>query len=274
MCYIIQYIINNLIYRGMKVKMLSVVCAAAALSLAGAEKLQRKLFERVKTITGLNIVEAYGCTEMSPIVAINISSSLFTLGKESGPYGSIGVPMPGIAVKIIDPDTGAELGENEQGLLHCKGASVMIGYLDDPEATANAITPDGYYNTNDIATVDRNGCIRIVGRMTRFSKIAGEMVPHEMIERKLEELGHLDNMVAVAARPDERKGEQLVVFYTKEAQFDKTELLQKMRNAGLPNLWIPRADCFFEIDALPMLGNGKKDLKRIQQMGRELAPAD
>ena len=244
------------------------------LVIAGAEKLQKKLFERVKTITGLNIVEAYGATEMSPIVSINISSSLFTLGKESGPYGSIGVPMPGVAVRIIDPETGEELGENEQGLLYCKGATVMLGYLDDPEATSKAITPDGYYNTNDIATVDRNGCIRIVGRMTRFSKIAGEMVPHEMIERKLEELGHLDNMVAVAARPDERKGEQLVVFYTKEAQFDKIELLQKMRNAGLPNLWIPRADCFFEIDALPMLGNGKKDLKRIQQMGRELAQAD
>ena len=241
------------------------------LVIAGAEKLQRKLFERVKTITGLNIVEAYGCTEMSPIVAINISSSLFTLGKESGPYGSIGVPMPGIAVKIIDPDTGEELGENEQGLLHCKGASVMIGYLDDPEATSKAITPDGYYNTNDIATVDRNGCIRIVGRMTRFSKIAGEMVPHEMIERRIEELGHLDNLVAVAARPDERKGEQLVVFYAQEAKFDIAELLKKMRESGLPNLWIPRADCFFEVEAIPMLGNGKKDLKKVQAMAKELS---
>ena len=226
--------------------------------IAGAEKLQRKLFERVKTITGLNIVEAYGCTEMSPIVAINISSSLFTLGKESGPYGSIGVPMPGIAVKIIDPETGAELGENEQGLLHCKGASVMIGYLDDPEATAQAITPDGYYNTNDIATVDRNGCIRIV-------------VPHEMIERRIEELAHLDNLVAVAARPEERKGEQLVVFYAREAVFDIAELLKKMRESGLPNLWIPRADCFFEVDAIPMLGNGKKDLKRVKAMAKEIS---
>ena len=242
------------------------------LVIAGAEKLQRKLFERVKTITGLNIVEAYGCTEMSPIVSINISSSLFTLGKESGPYGSIGVPMPGVAVRVIDPDTGAELGENEQGLLYCKGASVMLGYLDDPEATAKAITPDGYYNTNDIATVDRNGCIRIVGRMSRFSKIAGEMVPHEMIERRIEELGHLDNQVAVAARPDERKGEQLVVFYVTGAKIDIPDLLKKMRDAGLPNLWIPRADCFFEIDAIPMLGNGKKDLKKVQAMGRELAP--
>ncbi|MBE6380209.1 MAG: hypothetical protein E7047_04700 [Lentisphaerae bacterium] len=241
------------------------------LVIAGAEKLQRKLFERVKTITGLNIVEAYGCTEMSPIVSINISSSLFTLGKESGPYGSIGVPMPGIAVRIIDPESGEELGENEQGLLYCKGASVMLGYLDDEEATRKAITPDGYYNTNDIATVDRNGCIRIVGRMTRFSKIAGEMVPHEMIERRMEELAHLDNMVAVAGRPDERKGEQLVVFYDRSAEFDKSELLKKMRESGLPNLWIPRADAFFAVEAIPMLGNGKKDLKKIQQMARDLS---
>ena len=147
----------------------------------------------------------------------------------------------------------------------------MIGYLDDPEATAKAITPDGYYNTNDIATVDRNGCIRIVGRMTRFSKIAGEMVPHEMIERRIEELGHLDNLVAVAARPDERKGEQLVVFYAREAEFDIAELLKKMRESGLPNLWIPRADCFFEVDAIPMLGNGKKDLKKIQAIAKKLS---
>ncbi len=241
------------------------------LVITGAEKLQKKLFEKVKEITGLNIVEAYGATEMSPIVSINISSSLFTLGKESGPYGSVGVPMPGIAVRIIDPDSGKELGENEQGLLHCKGASVMLGYLGDAKATGEVITPDGYYNTGDMATVDRNGCIRIVGRMNRFSKIAGEMVPHEMIERKIEELGHLDNMVAVAARPDEKRGEELVVFYTREAQFEVKELLQKLRDAKLPNLWIPRADCFLAIDELPMLGNGKKDLKKIQQMGRESA---
>ena len=107
--------------------------------------------------------------------------------------------------------------------------------------------------------------------MSRFSKIAGEMVPHEMIERRIEELGHLDNMVAVASCPDERKGEQLVVFYAAEAQFDIAELLKMMRDSGLPNLWIPRADAFIKVDQIPMLGNGKKDLKRIQSLAKELS---
>ncbi|MBE6369887.1 MAG: hypothetical protein E7056_07005 [Lentisphaerae bacterium] len=239
------------------------------LVVTGAEKLQRKLFEQVKTMTGLNIVEAYGATEMSPVVSINISSSLFTLGKESGPYGSVGVPMPGIAVKTVDPESGATLDENEAGLLYCKGASVMLGYLDDPEATAKVITPDGYYNTNDIATIDRDGCIRIIGRVSRFSKIGGEMVPHEMIERRIEELGHLDNQVAVASRPDERRGEQLVVLYAADAVIDVKDLLEKMRRSDMPNLWIPRADAFRKVDAIPMLGNGKKDLKAIQRIAEE-----
>ncbi len=244
--------------------------ASLRLAITGAEKLQKKLFERFKAATGLNIVEGYGCTEMSPIVSVNLSSSLFTLGKDSGPFGSIGVPMPGIAVRIVDPDTGRELGENEPGLLYLKAPSVMLGYLDDPEATANVITPDGYYNTNDVATVDRNGYIRIVGRLSRFSKIGGEMVPHEMIERRLEELTRLDNLIAVTARPDERKGEQLVVFYASDTPLDIEKLLGEMRAAGLPNLWLPRADCFFKIAEIPMLGNGKKNLKKLHELALAL----
>lgn len=239
------------------------------LTVTGAEKLQKKLFEKFKEVTGLNIVEGYGCTEMSPIVSINLSSSIFTLGKESGPFGSIGVPMPGIAVRIVDPDTGKILGENEPGLLHLKAPSVMLGYLDDPEATAKAITPDGYYNTNDVATVDRNGYIRIVGRLSRFSKIGGEMVPHEMIERRLEELTHQDNLIAVTARPDERKGEQLVVFYAVD-DLEPDKVIAMLRESGLPNLWIPRADCFYKVAEIPMLGNGKKDLKALRELALQI----
>ena len=239
--------------------------ASIRLVVTGAEKLQLKLWESFKQATGLSIIEGYGCTEMSPIVSINISRSLFNLGKESGPFGSIGVPMPGIAVKILDPDTGKELAENQPGLLCLKAPSVMMGYLDDPEATARVMTPDGYYNTNDVATIDRQGYIRIVGRLSRFSKIGGEMVPHEMIERKLEELTHCDNLIAVTARPDERKGEQLVVFYATD-ELDPEKTITLMREAGLPNLWIPRVDCFYKVAEIPMLGNGKKDMKTVREM--------
>ena len=239
--------------------------ASLRLVITGAEKLQMKLRDSFKQATGLSIIEGYGCTEMSPIVSINISRSLFTLGKDSGPFGSIGVPMPGIAVKILDPDTGKELGVDEPGLLCLKSPTVMMGYLDDPEATAKVMTQDGYYNTNDVAAIDRHGYIRIVGRLSRFSKIGGEMVPHEMIERKLEELTHCDNLIAVSARPDERKGEQLVVFYATD-QFEPDKVIAMMREAGLPNLWIPRIDCFYKVPEIPMLGNGKKDMKTVREM--------
>ena len=247
--------------------------ASIRLVITGAEKLQLKLWESFKQATGLSIIEGYGCTEMSPIVSINISRSLFDLGKESGPFGSIGVPMPGIAVKILDPDTGKELAEDQPGLLCLKAPSVMMGYLDDPEATAKVMTPDGYYNTNDVATIDQHGYIRIVGRLSRFSKIGGEMVPHEMIERRLEELTRCDSLIAVTARPDERKGEQLVVFYATD-ELVPEKVVAAMREAGLPNLWIPRADCFFRIDAIPMLGNGKKDMKTIRDMALQYGKSD
>ncbi|MBR5024549.1 MAG: ATP-binding cassette domain-containing protein, partial [Victivallales bacterium] len=93
------------------------------------------------------------------------------------------------------------LDAGKEGLLQLKSASVMLGYLDDPDATAAAMTPDGWYNTNDVASMDRDGYIRITGRLSRFSKIGGEMVPHELIENRLEEFYGLEGKVAVTARP-------------------------------------------------------------------------
>lgn len=233
----------------------------------GAEKLQRKVYDDFKALTGKSIIEGYGCTEMSPIVSLNIPDDFLAIGKESGPFGSIGVAMQGIASRIVDVDTGELLDAGKEGLLQLKSASVMMGYLDDPEAMKKAITPDGWYNTNDIASMDRDGYIRITGRLSRFSKIGGEMVPHELIEQKLEDLFNLDGKVAVSARPDSKKGEQIIVFYSDPA-FDPQQAGNVLRENGLPNLWIPRPDAFFLIAAIPLLGNGKKDLKKLKEMAR------
>lgn len=240
----------------------------------GAEKLQKRLADAFRELTGLNIIEGYGCTEMSPIVSLNLPKDFLAVGREAGPEGSIGVAMPGIAARIADVDTGELLDAGKEGLLQLKSASVMLGYLDDPDATAAAMTPDGWYNTNDVASMDRDGYIRITGRLSRFSKIGGEMVPHELIENRLEEFYGLEGKVAVSARPDARKGEQIVVFYAADCGLDPVEAGNRLRESGLPNLWVPRPDCFFPLEKIPFLGNGKKDLKKLRELAAAASGAD
>ena len=235
----------------------------------GAEKLQKRLADSFRELAGLSIIEGYGCTEMSPIVSLNLPKDFLAVGREAGPEGSIGVAMPGIAARIVDVDTGELLDAGKEGLLQLKSASVMLGYLDDPGATAAVMTPDGWYNTNDVASMDRDGYIRITGRLSRFSKIGGEMVPHELIENRLEESFGIEGKVAVTARPDPRRGEQLIVFYSAECGLDPDEAGKRLRESGLPNLWVPRPDSFFPLEKIPFLGNGKKDLKKLRELAAE-----
>jgi len=237
----------------------------------GAEKLQKRLADSFRELTGLSIIEGYGCTEMSPIVSLNLPKDFLAVGREAGPEGSIGVAMPGIAARIVDVDTGELLDAGKEGLLQLKSASVMLGYLDDPGATAAAMTPDGWYNTNDVASMDRDGYIRITGRLSRFSKIGGEMVPHELIENRLEEFYGIEGKVAVTARPDPKRGEQLIVFYVPDSGFDPVDAGRRLRESGLPNLWVPRQDCFFPLETIPFLGNGKKDLKKLRELAANTA---
>jgi acyl-[acyl-carrier-protein]-phospholipid O-acyltransferase/long-chain-fatty-acid--[acyl-carrier-protein] ligase len=235
------------------------------LVVVGAEKLRADIATKFKEMTGLIPLEGYGCTELSPVVSINISNSILSLGTEAGKHGSVGMPMPGICVKITDPDTGKELPPNKEGLLLVKGPTVMQGYLGDPEKTAEAIK-DGWYNTGDIAKVDPDDRITITGRLSRFSKIAGEMVPHELVENEIQTLLDTDTRtVAVSGAPDESKGEKLIVFHT-EINLTPEEIIGKLREKELPNLWIPKAENFRKIESFPLLGSGKLDLAALKKM--------
>ncbi len=235
------------------------------LVVTGGEKLRPDIAEKYKSITGLTVVEGYGCTETSPIVSINLSSSIFTLGSEAGVPGSIGVPMPGVCVKIVDPETFEPLPEDHEGLLLVKGPIVMKGYLKDSEGTANVLK-DGWYNTGDIAKMRWDGYITITGRQSRFSKISGEMVPHEMVEAAISEIIKKDTRcVAVAGKPDGRKGEKLVVLYS-DKDIDPKEIIQGLKEKGLTNLWIPKNDDFIYIEHMPLLGTGKLDLRRVKEL--------
>ena len=239
------------------------------LTVAGAEKLRSDIADKYYEMTGLAISEGFGSTELSPIVSINIASSVTDLGTKVAKKGSIGPALTGVCVKIVDPETFELRPENCDGLLIVKGAIVMKGYLNNPEKTAEVIR-DGWYITGDIGHMDRNGFITITGRYTRFSKIAGEMVPHELVEREINNILLPDRrIIAVGGAADARRGEKLLVFYCDEELVKPGEVVKQLREKKIPNLWIPHADHFIKVDDLPMLGSGKLDLHRLTALSRQ-----
>jgi acyl-[acyl-carrier-protein]-phospholipid O-acyltransferase / long-chain-fatty-acid--[acyl-carrier-protein] ligase len=180
-------------------------------------------------------------------------------------HGSIGRPLPGVSVRIVDPDTRASLPLGKSGLLLVRGPNIMRGYLGQPERTAEVLC-DGWYTTGDIAALDEDGFLQITDRLSRFSKIGGEMVPHVKVEEKLHEaLGMTEIAFAVCGVPDPKKGERLVVLHTlPESRL--ADLLKKLPELGLPNLWTPRPNQFFHVETLPLLATGKRDLRSLRAL--------
>jgi acyl-[acyl-carrier-protein]-phospholipid O-acyltransferase/long-chain-fatty-acid--[acyl-carrier-protein] ligase len=247
--------------------------ATLRFAVAGAEKLRPELAKAFEEKYGVPLLEGYGCTELSPVVALNLpdimDGEVFQVGRK---VGKIGRPITGVSVKIVDPNTNAPLKAGEAGLLLVKGPNVMKGYLGEPEKTAEVVK-EGWYVTGDIATVDEDGFIQITDRLSRFSKIGGEMVPHVMVEQKLHELAAtVDRLFVVTGVPDDKKGEALAVLVG--GYKGDLDLLWKNLNAtDLPKLWIPARDKFFPVDAIPALGSGKVDMVRAKSLASELSLA-
>ena len=238
--------------------------------MAGAEKLPDRISQAFEDQFGIRPHEGYGCTECSPAVTVNtIDFRAASFRQVGAKRGSIGHPLPGMTVKIVDPDTMQPVAVNEPGLLLVRGPNVMRGYLNKPEKTADVLR-DGWYNTGDIARMDEDGFLRVTDRLSRFSKIGGEMVPHIKVEDVLQELaGVTEQTFVVTAVPDEKKGERLVVLHTLgEPQLE--ECLEKLGKSDLPALWRPRADHFLRIEKLPYLGTGKLDLRKARELALEM----
>jgi len=235
----------------------------------GAEKLPEPLALAFEDRFGIRPLEGYGCTECSPVVAVNTRDFRAPGFRQVGSKrGRIGHPLPGVSVRIIDPDTHERREVGTPGLLLVRGPNVMLGYLGKPEKTAEVLQ-DGWYTTGDIAAEDEDGFLTITDRLSRFSKIGGEMVPHIKIEEKLQELAEsAEKIFAVTGVPDGKKGERLVVLHTLALDALKP-VLEKLSSSGLPNLWIPRANQFFQIEELPHLGSGKLDLRRVHEVALE-----
>jgi acyl-[acyl-carrier-protein]-phospholipid O-acyltransferase/long-chain-fatty-acid--[acyl-carrier-protein] ligase len=237
--------------------------------MCGAEKLSQTFAQEFEERFGVLPLEGYGCTELSPAAAANVPDWEEKGRKQIGNRpGTIGQPLPGIAGMIVDPDTFGELPVGQEGLLLIYGATVMMGYLGKPDKTKEVIR-DGWYVTGDIAKFDEDGFITITDRLSRFSKIGGEMVPHQKIEDVLHEIiGTHERHFVVIGVPDPSKGERLLVFHLPLIGISTHELWQKLNSRGLPNLWVPRERDFSVLPELPVLGSGKVDLKGLKELAR------
>lgn len=242
--------------------------------LLGSERLKPELAESIRTQLGREPMEGYGCTETSPVVSVNALTDLPTRDGRTIPGnrpGTTGMPLPGTAIKTTDPDTGSDLPRGTEGVVWVKGPQVMMGYLNRPEATSKVLK-DGWYCTGDLGYQDQDGFLKLTGRLSRFAKIGGEMVPLEGVETAIQEAAGVDEAaVAVTTVPDAKRGERLAVLFT-DLRMTPEEVAQRLVAAELPKLWIPSARDFVHVDEIPCLGVGKRDLRRLKELAGERLP--
>ena len=237
---------------------------------AGAEKIREDVRQLYRTKFKLEIFEGFGCTETTPVAAVNTRDVLMDDYKtvlEGNKPGSVGAPLPGTQIRIVDPDTMEELKVGEDGLILIGGAQIMKGYLKDPERTAQAIAVINgkrWYKTGDKGHVDEDGYLTIVDRYSRFAKLGGEMVSLGSVDFKISECALFDEIDHFAvAVPDGSKGEKIVLVYAGEKTEDEVKSL--LKEVGLPPLMLPGA--VVKVDVLPKLGSGKCDI----QTGKKIA---
>jgi len=243
--------------------------ASIKLLVTGAEKLPRELAEAFEQKFGKHVLEGYGLTETAPVVSTNLPDPAPSRpGDTIQPAsrdGSVGKMLPGEAAQIRDPETNALLPPHELGMLWLKGPNIFEGYLNEPERTAEVLR-DGWFKTGDLGRLDEDGFLYIEGRLSRFSKIAGEMVPHETIETKIVEAFGLkteeERVIAIVGVPDQAKGEALVLLTTRDLSQEK--IREHLLAGGLPNLWVPRT--VKRVEKIPILGSGKLDLGRCKEL--------
>ena len=240
--------------------------------LVGAEKLRPAVAQQFEEKFGIRMHEGYGCTEMAPVVSVNGPDFISDDPAQNNQIGfkgeSVGRPLPGVSLRFVDPATLEPVPFGQEGMLLVKGPSRMRGYLKQPERTAKALV-DGYYNTGDMARLDDEGFLFITGRLSRFSKIGGEMVPHLKVEECLQEIMDEATCLVIGV-PDAQRGERLVVLHTSKT-LTPAAMVEHLNNADLPALWIPKPNQFFAVESIPTLGTGKTDLRKSTDLAIELA---
>jgi acyl-[acyl-carrier-protein]-phospholipid O-acyltransferase/long-chain-fatty-acid--[acyl-carrier-protein] ligase len=247
--------------------------ATLRFAVVGAERCPADLRAAFKNRYGCDLLEGYGCTELAPVVGVNLTEvHRDGVVEVRAKDGAIGRALPGLQVFAVDPESMAMLPPGQEGLLVVRSPSRMRGYLDRPDLTAAAFIHDGY-NTGDIGRVDQDGFISITGRLARFAKIGGEMVPIDNLENALQRAlsdalgGESAIELALAAVADESRGERLVVLHT-GYQGDWERLIAALER--FPALWRPKVRDVHLVAAIPKLGTGKRDLSAIKRLAASL----
>ena len=249
--------------------------ASLSLVVTGAEKLPLSLANAFDQKFGVRPQEGYGLTETSPATNVNLPDldvERDSVGLPSSRNGSVGQLLPGLAIRITDPATELEVPINRQGIIWFKGSNVFKGYLNDPKKSAEVLS-DGWFRTGDVGRVDDDGFLYIEGRLSRFSKIAGEMVPHETVEAAINKVLGLDSeaerRIAVVGVPDEQKGEAILLLSTiagPALEQECIDLRYKLLDEGLSSLWCPKR--ILPVSEIPVLASGKLDIKSCEVLAR------
>jgi acyl-[acyl-carrier-protein]-phospholipid O-acyltransferase/long-chain-fatty-acid--[acyl-carrier-protein] ligase len=240
----------------------------------GAEKLPENLAKSFLDKFGILPMEGYGLTETSPAATVNLPDPTGENGLPVIPsqrFTSVGPPLPGLAVRITNPATDEDNTIDQSGIIWMKGANIFNGYLDRPEVTEEVIDANGWFKSGDVGRIDEEGFLFIEGRLSRFSKIAGEMVPHETVEAAVNRVWGLDNeterKVAVVGIPDEKKGEAIALLSTiagPAIEQENLDLRYKLLDDGLPALWCPKT--IIPVEEIPVLASGKLDIKGCEEL--------
>ncbi len=249
--------------------------------IVGAEKLPPDLSAEFASKCKVRLLEGYGLTETAPVCCVNVpdappspSSPYYVPGDRSGTVGQV---LPGLAVRITDPDDDDRaLPLTEQGMIWLKGANVFRGYTGMPELNARLFR-DGWFKTGDLGSVDLNAFLSLGGRRARFSKIGGEMVPHEAVETAIDacvqrppDFPADQRAVCIVGVPDPQKGEALVLLSCVHSR-NLVQALDSIRShlvsVGLPRLWCPRE--IIPVESIPVLPTGKLDLRGCNILARE-----
>ncbi|MDQ8023718.1 MAG: AMP-binding protein [Moraxellaceae bacterium] len=220
--------------------------------IAGAEKLSEAIRSTWFEKFGLRIFEGYGATETAPVLAVNTPMAFRG--------GTVGQLLPGIQSRLVTVP-----GIEQGGILHVKGPNLMSGYLkvDQPGVLQppGSEAGIGWYETGDVVDIDAEGFVRIVGRVKRFAKVAGEMVSLESVE-KLAVQAAPGAQHAASTQPDAARGESVLLFTT-DAALTREALQATARSGGWPEIAVPRR--IIVVDALPLLGTGKIDYVTLKQ---------
>jgi len=254
--------------------------ASLKMVVTGAEKLPPTVAAAFEQRFGKKVFEGYGLTETSPVSNVNLPDPV-PLGDDKSGHawlpnhrpGSVGHLMPGLAVRITHPETDEPLSLHSSGMIWFKGANVFEGYLNEPKRTAEVIDADGWFRTGDIGRLDMDGFLYIEGRLSRFSKIGGEMVPHETVEDALMKAMGLENesvrKIAVIGVPDQERGEALILLTAIPGGPEHQEILDlryRLLEKGLPPLWIPKK--MIRVSDIPILSSGKLDVQSCEKIAK------